>query len=323
MTTADEAAQIVGGMRQGHVLEVSALPILSSRSGPLHPAAQEIAPRGEESAPGLAPMLVPVAIVSRRVMVVTQTCDLQARKTSAGRVLAHVAPLVTLAGKDWDDAFRDTRPSLVRVPWAGDDQFADLDQMAAVDRGLLARAAVGPGPSEDERRPLAYRLGRYFGRAALPDEVIKALQPLQRTADPKHQALRKVLDAVQQIRVWSDPPYDFEGPYSLSVIIVVDSDWYPDAPPARFRDTGKELHSTASAMVEAYDSADDTLAGVLVVLWQRFVAQLSARLDNDLAGRSGGVVQAISLAIATTLTPREFDESDALDFGHLSLTTDE
>jgi hypothetical protein len=323
VTTADEVAQIVGQLLQGQVLELPALPILSTRSGPLHPAAQAIVSENSvASAHGLAPILVPVAVASGRVMVVSQTCDLQARKTSSGRVLAHVAPLVSLTARAQEDASKDSRPNLIPVPWAGD-QFADLDQMAAVDRGLLARATVGPAPPENERRSLAYRLGRYFARAALPDEVVQALQPLQRVADPRHEALRRVLDAVLQIRVFSEPPYDGEGPYDLCVVLIVDAEWYPDAPPGKFRDTGKELHSTASAMAEVYDSADDPSGGALVVLWQRFAGQLGERLESGLETRSEGAVKSVSFTVDTALTPGQFDDSDALDFGHLSLTSEE
>jgi hypothetical protein len=255
-------------------------------------------------------------------MIVTQTCDLQARKTAQGRVLALVAPLVSLTGSLRDEAASDTRPNLIPVPWAGD-VFADLDQIAPVDRGLLARANAVSAPTESQRRPLAFRLGRYFSRAALPDLVVKALKPLQRVADPRHADLRRVLEVVHEIRVSADPAYDRPGPYSLAVVLVVDQDWYPDAPPGPFRDTGKELHDTAKAMVEVFDSANDPSGGALVTLWQRFLSQLTRRLETGLAERSEGTVNSIAMSVAVALTPGQIADSDVLDFGHLSLADDD
>ncbi|MFV0457401.1 MAG: hypothetical protein ACK5MT_01315 [Actinomycetales bacterium] len=114
-------------------------------------------------------------------MLVTQTCDLQERRTARGQVLARVAPVVRLEGETLREARRDGRPNFVPVPWADEFAFADLDQMAVVDRGVLAEATPGARPAESERRDLSYRLGRYFSRAALPDEVQKALRPMQRS----------------------------------------------------------------------------------------------------------------------------------------------
>lgn len=321
--TTETAAEHISKLRQGQVLELPAVPILSTRSDPLHPAAIAAASRLKGVVPaGLAPILVPVAVQTRRVIVVTQTCDLQSRKTLTGRNLAHVAPIVTLTGGLLSDASTDTRPNFIPIPWAGTDAFADLDAMAAIDRGLLARAQVGSAPPESARRPLAYRLGRYFARPALPDEVVNALRPLQRVADAQHTDLLRVLDAVLEIRVSSDPGYESAGPISLTVILMVDSEWYPDAPPETFRETGKQTHQTATAMVQVFDSGNDAQSGALVTLWQRFRSQVEEKLNSNLSERSDGLVSEVAVVVATALSPSEIEASDVLDFGHLSLSRD-
>lgn len=111
----------------------------------------------------------------------------------AGRALAHVAPIVTLKGSLLADAARDTRPNYIPAPWFADDAFADLDQMTAVDRSVLATIPLLASPEEDQRRHLAYRLGRYLSRAALPDNVNRALSPLQKVAEANHPAVKRAL----------------------------------------------------------------------------------------------------------------------------------
>lgn len=252
-------------------------------------------------------------------MLVTQTCDLQARRTERGQTLAHVAPLVELDGDNLRNAKRDARPNYVACPWLGEAWFADMDQMAPVDRGVLAEAAVGPAPTKGDRRDLAYRLGRYFSRPALPDEVLEALRPLQRVAEASHTATQRVLAAVHQIRVFADPDYNSAGPWALRVMLVVDEAWAPDVEPSDFRQTGKQLPDLAQPMTDLFDSAEPTAAGELVTLWGRLCTHLRERLLKDLNKRSAGLITDVAVGFQTALTPTEIDTSDVLDFGHYSL----
>jgi hypothetical protein len=255
-------------------------------------------------------------------MLVTQTCDLQAEKTRAGRPLALVAPVVKLTETRLRDALRDTRPNLIPIPWVGPDQFGDLDQIAAIDRALVASAPLIASPADSDRRGLAYRVGRYFSRAALPDDVVRALGPLSRAVDPKHKSLQRVYAAVDQIRVSSDPDYGSGPPYVLDVTLLVQEDWLPDAEPEPYKPTANEPHKIAEAMVEVFEAIEKGSAGQLVTLWCRLAEQLQDRLSNDLKARSRESVAAVNVGLATALTPRQYDESDVLDFGHLSLATD-
>lgn len=211
--TSDDAA-VVATYLQGQIFELNSLPVLGSRTRSMHPVAKLVA---EKTAGTSSTLLVPVKVASGRVMLVTQTCDLQARRTERGQTLVHVAPVVELEGENLRNAHRDARPNYVAVPWLGDFLFADIDQMAAVDRGVLVEAPAGPRPSESDRRNLAYRLGRYFSRPALPDEVLAALKPLQKFAEAKHFATGRVRDAVAQIRVSPNPDFAKDGPPGVCV----------------------------------------------------------------------------------------------------------
>lgn len=316
MSEPNDDAKHVSELLQGQIFEIPSLPILGSRARSMHPDLQQAAtirPGGSKS------LVVPVRVATGKVMLVTQSCDLQERRTARGQVLAHVAPVVRLEDDTLREARRDGRPNFVPVPWVDDVSFADLDQMAVVDRGVLAEATPGARPAEPARRDLAYRLGRYFSRAALPDEVQKALRPMQKIADARHDATVRVRDAVVQIRVASTPEYDDPGPWALRVLLVVDDDWYPDTEPTPFRQTGKNLQDVTGPLVEHHDRAEVGEAGIVVTLWGRFAEHVRARLIDGLEMRSDGMVSDVTVAIVTALTPAEFDGSDVLDFGHLSL----
>lgn len=309
-------ATVVARFLQGQVFDLPALPIVASGTRSMHPVAKEAA----ASRAGTSPTFIaPVRVKSSKVMLVTQTCDLQARRTKRGQTLAHVAPLVELDGDNLRNANRDARPNFVACPWLGETWFADMDQMAPVDRGVLAEAVVGPSPTEDDRRDLAYRLGRYFSRPALPDEVLEALRPLQRVAEASHTATQRVLAAVHQIRVFANPDYNSAGPWALRVMLVVDEAWAPDVEPSDFRQTGKQVPDLAQPMIELFDSAEPTAAGELVTLWGRLCSHLRERLLKGLDERSAGLVTDVAVGFQTALTPTEIDTSDVLDFGHYSL----
>lgn len=316
MTDARDDATLVARFLQGQVFDLPALPIVASDARSMHPLAREAAARRSGTSPTF---IVAVRVGSGKVMLLTQTCDLQARRTERGQTLAHVAPIVELEGETLRNAQRDARPNYVACPWLGDAWFADMDQMAPVDRGVLASATVGPAPTEDHRRDLAFRLGRYFSRPALPDEVLEALRPLQKIAEANHAATKRVRDAVHEIRVFAEPDYNSQGPWSLKVVLVVDGAWAPDVEPAEFRQTGKHLPDITQPMTELFDSAEPSSVASLVTLWGRFCAHLRARLLKDLNKRSGGLVADVAVGFQTALTPVDFGESDVLDFGHYSL----
>ncbi len=313
--TSDDAA-VVAAYLQGQVFELKSLPVLGSRTRSMHPVAKAAAGTKAGTSPTL---LVPVKVASGRVMLVTQTCDLQARRTERGQTLAHVAPVVELAGENLRNARRDSRPNYIAIPWLGDSWFADMDQMAPVDRGVLAEATVGPRPSKSHRRDLAYRLGRYFSRPALPDEVLAALKPLQKFAEARHAATDRVRSAVAQVRVSPSPDFDNDGPWSLRVTFVVDQEWLSDVEPEPFRETGNQFQDVTVPMVKLFDNAELLERGQLLTLWGRLCDQLRERLTHELAERSGGKVTDVLFEVVSSLTPADLASSDVLDFGHYSL----
>lgn len=316
MSETRDDATVVATFLQGQVFELGVLPILGSGERSMHPVARQAAALRSGTS---RTFLIPVKVASGQVMLVTQTCDLQTRRTQRGQTLAHVAPIVELDGDTLRNASRDARPNFVAIPWLGDTWFADMDQMAVVDRGVLAEAVAGPRPAEEHRRDLAYRLGRYFSRPALPDEVLEALRPLQKVADANHPATKLVLEAVAQIRVFASPSYSSPAPWSLRVTLIIDEAWAGDSEPAPFRDTGKQLPDVTVPMAELFDAAEPSSLAQLQTLWGRLCDQLRERLMKDLAQRSSGLVRDVTVGFQTSLTPRELEDSDVLDFGHYSL----
>lgn len=311
----DDAA-IVATYLQGQVFELNSLPIVASGSRPMHPVAKEAA----RTRTGTSPIFfVPVKVLSGQVMLVTQTCDLQARRTERGQSLAHVAPIVELADDTLRNAQRDMRPNYVAVPWLGETWFADMDQMAPVDRGAWPPRSSAQRHLKATGGTSRIGSGVTFPRPALPDEVLRALQPLQRVADSSHEATKRVLAAVPQIRVFATPSYNEAPPWSLRVTLLVGEEWSTDAEPTSFRDTGKQLPDITTPMVELFDSAEPAAAGQLATLWGRFCSHLHERLLKDLEKRSSGMVRDIIVDFQVSLTPAEIDESDVLDFGHYSL----
>lgn len=313
--TSDDAA-VVATYLQGQVFELNSLPVLGSRTRSMHPVAKLVA---EKTAGTSSTLLVPVKIASGRVMLVTQTCDLQTRRTERGQTLVHVAPVVELEGENLRNARRDARPNYIAVPWLGGSLFADMDQMAAVDRGVLVEAPTGPRPSESDRRDLAYRLGRYFSRPALPDEVLDVLKPLQKFAEAKHFATRRVRDAVAQVRVFPNPDFAKDGPWSLRVTLVVDAEWLSDVDPKPFRETGKQFQDVTEPMTEIFDRAEPSERGQLLTLWGRLCKQLRERLTDKLRERAAGKYSDVLVDVVSSLTPADLASSDVLDFGNYSL----
>lgn len=314
----ERMALIIAGLVQGQILDLSAIPVLIPRHNALHPRASDVLRAAQGGTSALA---APIRIPSGLAMIVTQTCDLQPHRTLAGRALAHVAPVLELDGHLARDAARDTKPNYVPVPWLQGTYFADLDQIALIDRGMLAEASHGSAPSTEESRDLAYRLGRYFSRAAIPDNVVRALKPLQTIAESRHDAVQGVLASVSQVRLTSEPPFDASPPYRLRVILLVDGDAYPDAAPQPFRPTGADLHRIAEPLLEMLGRAEEAEMGQVVTLWTRVAEHMASRLSASLHRGNGDVADA-EVVVMTALTADEFSNSDALDFGHLSLGED-
>lgn len=252
-------------------------------------------------------------------MVVTQTCDLQERRTKSGDALVLVCPIVYIEGDKRKTASGLAQPKYVPVPWVSEAAFADLAQATSVDRSIVARAETVAMPPEAERRRLAYLLGRPFSRPALPDDVVTALKPLQKIANGKHEAVRRLFDeAVDMIRVMPDEEYSPDGTSSVTVILLIDPDWLPDVAPGTLGTAlPKDLERVATRLIQAFESDTPDRGPLLRRLWNEFLSRIESRIAERLDGKLR--VEAVSVSAATHLLPAAFSNSDELDLGHLSI----
>lgn len=261
------------------------------------------------------------------VVLISQTCDLQERRTLQGRSLVQVAQVVSLADSPLlNDAISLAKPQYVPLPWFGEHYFADLDHVATVDRSLLMSIHDVASPVESQRRRFSYLLGRYYSRAAIPDDVVKALKPLQKKAEGAKQAsLRRILDnAVEQIRVLPVPPFDSGEKSHLTIYLLLDPDWYPDARPTVFeRQLGKAPHGVADVIVELFDKAEEADSGKIVQLWRELLDRLTLELTEKLAQNPDWPISGFTMVPVIALSASEYEESDLLDLGYLSLSDDE
>ncbi len=268
------------------------------------------------------PMLSVSRSPSGHVAVVSQTCDLQAHRTEGGRDLVHVAPVVVLTGPALRDAGNLTKPHYVPIPWFGEGHFVDLDHIAAVDRAALSSMSAVAEPGEKDRRRFAYLLGRYYSRAAFPDDVVESLKTLQgKLATASHASLRRIYDdAITQIRVLPKPPFGSLEKSHLTLYFVLKDYWYPDACPEPLeRQLGKGLHDIAIPLVQMVDGREDSDSGKIKQLWRDLLDRMTGELTGRLTSNPNWNISGFTLIPVTSLSVEEYEESDALDLGHLSL----
>lgn len=315
-----EVASIVAKLIQGAVLRIPTLPFLAATMSPVHPLAKEtVANLSPDNVGPLKSAVIPARTETGLAMLLTQTCDLQERRTKGGDALVLVAPIVRLEGERHKAASSLAQPKYVPAQWIDDACFADVAQATSVDRSVVARAELVGLPSEADRRRLAYLLGRPFSRPAIPDEVVATLKPLQKIANGRHPAIRRIFDdAIDMIRILPDEEYSSEQDPSVTVIILIDSDWLPDSPPGPLHRTlSKEPERVADLLVAAFDSAGPDREGLLRRLWIEFLARIEARVQERTGLGTG--VGSVSFTPATHLLPLTYTNSDELDLGHLSL----
>lgn len=315
-----EVASRVAELVQGAVLRIPTLPFLTGTLSPVHPLAREVVAKLPPDNVGrLKSAVIPARTEMGLAMLLTQTCDLQERRTKGGDALVLVAPIVRLEGERHKAASSLAQPKYVPTPWIDDAYFADVGQATSIDRSVVACAELVGLPSEADRRRLAYLLGRPFSRPAIPDDVVATLKPLQKIANGKHASIRRIFDdAVDMIRVLPDEEYSSEQDPSVTVIVLIDSDWLPDSPPGILsRTLSKEPERVAELLVEAFESDGPERAGLLRRLWIEFLTRIESRVQERTGPGSG--VGKVSFTPATHLLPLTFTNSDELDLGHLSL----
>ncbi|MDI4655520.1 hypothetical protein [Xanthobacter autotrophicus] len=225
--TPEEISQIdarLAEWRQGDVVLDAAMPAihLADISIPGTPEAEQLA--RETTAVGEPLGLAVVSTDFPGFMIVSQTCDIV--RTCATREFVEVCPLVTLP----EDKLRQVRAG--RIPryltCSGLDtrpMAADLDRLTTVEKRTLIQFDGGRirGVFDDsERRRLASALARKRARAALPDDFVAFVAPLQRRIKERHgrnSSEGKFLSAAREIRVSANPGWIGER-IEISLIFI-------------------------------------------------------------------------------------------------------
>lgn len=211
--TQEEIAQIdasLGVWRQGDIVFGAELPALhlAHLSAPVTDAAKELAIETEQAGEALD-----LAVVTRDFegfMVVSQTCDIV--RSVATREFVELCPLVPVEQMQIAQVRRGRMPRYLTCSAIGEQLLAaDLDQITTIEKSLLIRFnehRVAGAADDIEGRRLASALARKRARAALPNEFVTYLSPLQNRVKDKHgkQTLEgRFLSTMREIRVAAHP----------------------------------------------------------------------------------------------------------------------
>lgn len=285
----ERAASAAAELRQGDILElpVDVLPLLANLDHPLSLAAQEEAAEG-----GSGTQIV--ATEAAQVVLLTQTCDLQRTDAKHGQFFVVVAAVEDetsdVAAKAWRGHF----PRVVGLPWLSETSIANLSRIASLERSVL----VGLQPVS--RIPMAdadwfgYCLARFFKRAAIPDDVNRALQALQTAVKDKHDkdsAIGRRFSDLFQIRVLLEPDANNPRP-DVTILFLLRSEDLPLLPSVyQVKQSEVDLltKKTLFDISSRLDSADDVLE--IRHLWSAWAQILTDQVRNKAAELEGvGVV---------------------------------
>lgn len=282
--TEDEIAQIDAALRewrQGDVVLGADLPALHLAHLEV-PATSESEELAAEA--GAAGDPLDLAVVSRDFegfMIVSQTCDIV--RGIARREFVELSPLVTVPQAKLKQIRRGLMPRYLSCSGLDEHALAaDLDQVTTIEKSLLVRynASRITGVADDvEARRLASALARKRARAALPDDFVSYLAPLQKRVKDKHDKATEegiFLRSMREIRV------------------VVDPDWASDP--------------TDVTMLFLFETLDEVPADADVQV-EALLGYLPASVRYYTSGR------AVSLE---ELTAAQYVGSDALDLDALS-----
>lgn len=213
--TEDEIALIDAALRewrQGDVVLGADLPALhlTHLEMPATPEAEELAAEAGEAGDPLD-----LAVVSRDFegfMIVSQTCDIV--RGIATREFVELSPLVKVPQAKLNQVRRGRMPRYLSCSGLGEQALAaDLDQVTTIEKSLLVRYNANRvrGVADDvEARRLASALARKRARAALPDNFVTYLAPLQKRVKDKHDKATEegtFLSTMREIRVVADPDW--------------------------------------------------------------------------------------------------------------------
>ena len=209
---------------QGDVLElpIAETVLIADLERPLSGAAIE-----ESAAGGTGIQIVPVA--APRVVLLTQTCDLQ--RTGTGQLFAVVAVVEERDPTDASRAWRGNLPRLAGLPWLSPTAVADLSNVTTIERSLLIGAQRIATPDAHQRAQFSEILARFYHRPAIPDQVIKALEALQTKAKDKHDspesAVGRRFNDLYEIRILLEPDVDDPCPDVTLLFLLEKTDLPP------------------------------------------------------------------------------------------------
>lgn len=248
-----------------------------------------------------------------RAALISQTCDVV--RNCAQRPLVHIAAVVTLHGASLDEAKRGWRPQYVAIPWAGDDQFVDLELQGAVEKSVLLNAGrVASCPDSGSAMRFSSGLARHRARFAFPDDLTPTLTPLVnrfREKAGKDTPQGRRIDEIIEIRASATPDWS-AAKISVELVFLIDRQSLPSQPlaadpPATLLAEIANLDAQRLAELLDDNTIDPTRRNAL---WQRLVDAWSLR------AKPTGCVQEVT---ALAVPPNEFSRLDEISTPELDL----
>lgn len=158
------------------------------------------------------------------LVVLSQTCDIV--KSVALRPFVEVAPLVKKEDAELKQIAKGSRPQFATVPGVSGDQLvADLDRTMTIEKPILATWKRIRGCRDDhEKRLFSNALARKRVRAALPNDFVELIRPLQEICKKRHgkdSPIGRSLEAISEIRVQPHPSWNCSEPIKVKFLFLL------------------------------------------------------------------------------------------------------
>ena len=303
-------------LRQGDVLElpIAETVLIADLERPLSGVAIE-----ESAAGGTGIQIVPVA--APRVVLLTQTCDLQ--RTGTGQLFAVVAVVEERTPTDASRAWRGNLPRLAGLPWLSPNAVADLSNVTTIERSLLIGAQRIATPDVHERTQFSEILGRFYHRPAIPDQVIKALEPLQTKAKDKHDspksAVGRRFNDLYEIRILLEPDADDPCP-DVTLLFLLEQTDLPPLPRGVDIDDAQVDSLLRQLDIDSVSNAIEVTGGALEVrhLWWAWAEFWARKVRAKTATLEGVGEIAIEVWSISEISYARASAAVLLDLGYLS-----
>lgn len=285
--TREEITQIDATLqtwRQGDIVLTAALPAihLADLSIPGTPESDQYA--AEQGAAGEPLGLAVISQDFAGFMVVSQTCDIV--RSCATREYIELCPLIEVPA---DKIAQIRAGRMPRYLWCSglNDQLlaADLDHVTTVEKRTLVQFTaerVNGAGSEDERRRLASALARKRARAALPNDFVAFIEPLQRRVKERHGRNSdegRFLESIREMRTIAEPEWGVEGQIEVTLLFLFD----------QALDIPADAQAQMESLTNRVTASDQyTLAGRILTLEQITAASYLASDALDLDALSDG-----------------------------------